>query len=118
MSLYSNPTAAVKVNETRSDFFSIHNGSRQGCQLSPLIFILTLEPFLYMVRADPTISGFQKASGTHKVAAFPDDLIFFLTDPLTSLLKLFQSLQEYGAHSFFQINVSKSSALDVTGGRT
>lgn len=64
MSLYSNPTAVVKVNETRSDFFNIHNGTRQGCPLSPLIFILTLEPFLCMVRKDPAIAGFRKASGT------------------------------------------------------
>lgn len=34
--------------------------------------------------------------GSHKVSAFADDLIFVLTDPFASLLKLLQSLQNYG----------------------
>lgn len=52
-SLYSCPFAAIKVNETRSDFFTITNGTLQGCPLSPIIFILSLEPFLCTLRADP-----------------------------------------------------------------
>lgn len=51
--LYSRPSVAIKVNESRSDFFDILNGTWQGCPLSPLIFILTLEPFLCMVWTDP-----------------------------------------------------------------
>lgn len=53
------------------------NSTRQGYLLSPLIFILSLEPFLYTVRVDSGIAGFQKVSGVHKVAASLDDLIFF-----------------------------------------
>lgn len=99
LSLYSNPSATVKVNKMRSDFFNIHNDTRQD----PLVFILSLEPFLCTIRADPGIVGYRKASGSHKVPAFADDLIFFLTDPLASLPKLLQSLQDYGT----QINLSK-----------
>lgn len=75
---------------------------------------LSLEPFLCTVRADSAIVGYQKTSGMHKVAALVDDRIYFLTDPLTSLLNLLQSLQEYGSLSFFQINLSKSAVLNVT----
>lgn len=48
------------------------------------------------------------------MAAFADDLNFFFADLLVSLLKLFQFLQEYGALSFFQLNLSKSSVLNNT----
>lgn len=105
LSLYSNPSAAVKVNETRSAFFNIHSGTQQGCPPSLLIFILSLEPFLSTIRADPGVIGYRKASGLHKVAAFADDLIFFLTDLLVSLPRLLQSLQEHGTLSYFQINL-------------
>lgn len=107
-------SAAVKVNETRSDFFAITNGTRQGCPLLSLIFILTLEPFLCTVRLDPSVAGLRKASGVHKVDAFADDLNFFLTDPLMSLPNLLHSFWEYGTLSYFQINLSKSSALNIT----
>lgn len=73
LSLYSQPTAAVKVNEERSNFFNIRNDTRQGCLLSPLIFILSLEPFLCRIRADMGITGYQKSSGSPKVTAFADD---------------------------------------------
>lgn len=116
LSLYSSPTAAVKVNETRSGYFNIRNGTRQGCPLSPLIFILTLEPLLCKIRANQHIKGFRKISGAHKVTAFADDLIFFLADPITSLPVLLHSLQEYGALSLFKINMSKSSMLNNTLG--
>lgn len=117
LSLYTHPTASVKVNETRSDFFGIRNGTRQGCPLSPLIFILSLEPFLCTIRANSDIVGYPKPSGSHKVAAFADDLIFFLTEPLTSLANLLRSLQEYGTLSSFQINLTKSSILNITVGK-
>lgn len=47
------------------------------------------------------------------MVAFADDLIFFLTDPLVSFPKLLQYLHEYGTLSFFQINLSKSSVLNI-----
>lgn len=47
------------------------------------------------------------------MAAFANDLIYFLTDPLTSLPKLLQSLQVYGALSFFKINLTKSFVLNI-----
>lgn len=92
--LYTGPTAAVFVNWARSEYFSLSNGTRQGCPLSPLMFVLTLEPFLCKLRSDPLITGLQVSNMEHKIAAYADDLLFFRTNPEVSLPRLLQCLAQ------------------------
>lgn len=47
--LYNNCYATVKVNGTPSSPFAISRGVWQGDTLSPLLFILTINPFLDQV---------------------------------------------------------------------
>ena len=42
--LYHNPQAVVQVNGRRSRAFAIERSVRQGCPLSPLLYVLALEP--------------------------------------------------------------------------
>ncbi|KAG7520476.1 hypothetical protein JOB18_030125 [Solea senegalensis] len=42
--LYSSPQAAVRVNGYRSERFTLQQGCRQGCSLSPLLFAISIEP--------------------------------------------------------------------------
>ena len=48
--LYRNPQAVVQVNERCSDAFAIERSVRQGCLLSPLLYVLALEPLLGRLR--------------------------------------------------------------------
>lgn len=50
---------------------------QDGCPLSPLLFILTLEPFIWTVNNLPSIWGFQVGTKTYKPVAYADDLLFF-----------------------------------------
>lgn len=68
--LYTNLSAQVKVNGQLSLPFHISNGTRQGCPLSPLLFALTLEPFLRLVRLDPDVHGVDIPSLRKKLSAY------------------------------------------------
>lgn len=114
--LYSSPTARVHVNGHLSNAFHLHNGTRQGCPLSPLLFILTLEPLLNRIRSNPDIRGITVAKQIYKLAAFADDLLLFLSEPHISIPNLLKDLlkDHFQTFSNLKINYSKSNALNVT----
>lgn len=112
--LYQNPFARIKLNGVLSDRVQIANGTRQGCPLSPLLFILSLEPFIRKVNKNQSISGFEIANRTYKTAAYADDLLFFLTKPHITIPNLLDEFAHYGYISNLKINYSKSEAMNVT----
>lgn len=112
-SLYSDPTARVRANGILSAPFAIRNGTRQGCPLSPLLFVLSLEPFLRTVHAHPDIKGVNMGETQQKIVAYADDMLFTLTNPVISLPNLLQEFESYGNISNLKINFNKSEAMGV-----
>ena len=51
-SIYTIQRAKIIVNEELTENCNIGKGTRQGCPLSPLLFILVLEVFNRDIRAD------------------------------------------------------------------
>lgn len=111
-SLYSFPKAQVKVNGILSEPFELKNGTRQGSPIFPLLCILSLEPLIRTVKAHPHIQGIHAKK--YQVAAFANDLLFYLTKPSSSLLHVMQIFQVYGHFSNFKINYSKSHVLNIS----
>ena len=76
--MYHNPQAVVQVNGRRSEVFAIERSVRQGCPLSPLLYVLALEPLLRRLRdrtTTPALRGVPFASPlTARVSAFADDI--------------------------------------------
>ena len=55
--LYNDAQSCVINNGWFSSFFKLHRGVRQGCPLSPYIFILSVECLAHSVRSNTTIQG-------------------------------------------------------------
>ena len=55
--LYRNPRCSVMLNAHISPFFFPSRGLRQGCPLSPLLYVLSMEVLACNVRASPVIQG-------------------------------------------------------------
>ena len=56
--MYTDVRSAVQINGYLSGFFSVSRGVRQGCPLSPLLYVLVAETVACAIRADTSIVGF------------------------------------------------------------
>lgn len=111
--LYIPPTARIKVNRAASGPFELLNGTRQGCPLSPLLFVVALEPLLKGIRQNLDIKWIKVGEEDHKIAAYADKILFFITSPRITLPNLMKSLKEYGEISNFKMNSAKSETLTI-----
>lgn len=79
----------------------------------PLLFVLSLEPLLSVIRGDPDLSGFRVGNKEHKIAAFADNVLLFITNPRITMPNLLSVLRQYGEVSNFKINFAKSEILNI-----
>ena len=81
--MYHNPQAVVPVNGRRLRAFAIERSVRQGCPLSPLLYVLVLEPLLRRLRdegANLALHGVPfVGSHTARVSVFADDITVFVS---------------------------------------
>ena len=107
--LYTNIQSKLIVNQHISTPFPIHKGVRQGCPLSPLLYVIVFETLLTKIRNSPNINGLQ-FPGTNedtKRSAFADDATLILTDYI-SIHSAFEIINDYEKASGAKLNRSKS----------
>lgn len=111
--LYSCPSSQVQLASYLSSSFSLSNGTRQGCPLSPLLFILCLEPLAADIRIHPDIRGVLLRQTEYKLSLFADDVLLTLTRSHISLPNLIALLKDFSSISGYKINTSKTEALPL-----
>lgn len=113
--LYLNPTSKVKVNGYISNEFVLKRGTRQGCPLSPLLFAISIEPLAELIRDDHRVQGVTVGDTEFKLSLYADDVILYISNPLTSVPALLECLREFGLVSGYKVNETKSQALWLIG---
>lgn len=78
--LYTEPIAKVITNSQLWRPFSLCRSTRQGCPLSPLLFLFAIEPLAMAIRNSPDITGIQIGGTEDRLSLFADDVVLFLTD--------------------------------------
>lgn len=102
-SLYSEPLARMSVKGYSSDYLIVHRGTWKGFPLSPILFILALEPLAIKIWHNIDIQGIPCGHRVNKCAMFADDILMLLSSSITSIPNLYR-----------EFNHSKSQALNLT----
>uniref|UniRef100_A0A670KII5 Reverse transcriptase domain-containing protein n=1 Tax=Podarcis muralis TaxID=64176 RepID=A0A670KII5_PODMU len=106
--IYSEQKAKIIVNNVVTEEFKIEKGTRQGCPISPLLFISVLEVLLNMIRKDQEVKGIQVGAKQYKLKAFADDLVLTLQEPEPSTKRVLELIQEFGQVAGFKLNKTKT----------
>lgn len=77
------------------------------------MFVLSLEPLLTGIRQNSDVRGIKIGEEKHKLVAYADDILFFITNPRITLPNLMKCLKIYGEISNFKMNPSKSEILNI-----
>ena len=106
--IYDKPIANIILNGQSS----LKSGTRQGCPLSPLLFIIVLEVLAEQLCKKK--KGVQLGKEEVTLSLFADDMIVYLEYTAPNLLKLISNLSKV---SGYKINVQKSQAFLYTNNR-
>ena len=112
--MYHNPQAVVQVNGRRSGVIAIERSVRQGCPLSPLLYVLALEPLLRRLRDEgtsPALRGIPFVGRlAARVSAFADDVTVFVSR-LRDIEAVKEAVVEYERIAGAKVNFDKSEGL-------
>lgn len=95
-----------------SDNISIKRGARQGCTISPYLFILVIEILNFKIRQNPLIKGVRVGLDTFKVSAYADDITCYAKSG-PDIEETVRVITDFERFSGLRVNVNKTKALIV-----
>lgn len=104
---YSNIESTVVNNGNRTNWFKPSKGVRQGCPLSPYLYIHSAELLANEIRQDSTLKGIKIFGNEIKLSTFADDTTLFNAD-VGSLEKAQKILEDFRKLAGVFLNVKKT----------
>ena len=94
-----------------SDCFKTERGVRQGCPLSPYLFVLSVEVLANVIRRDPRIKGILISQIEIKLSQYADDTTLILDGSQDTLETSLDVIEKLGKISGLRLNNKKPEAL-------
>ena len=91
-----NTCSSVVVNGFLSEPFKVHRGLRQGCPLSPLLYVILMEVSAHYMRKTGELQGIPLCGLNTKLTKYADDTSIFVRsfeeiDSVLSIFRLFKT---------------------------
>ena len=111
--IYKGAQSSVINNGHMSEYFSLGRGVRQGCPLSPYLFIIAAEILAISLRSNELIKGIKIGEKESKIKQFADDSQALSIFDKESINATFKNFEDYGKVSGSVINFDKSKLMRI-----
>ena len=108
--IYSNAYTTIKVNGYLTDPILLTRGLRQGCPLSPSLYVLIIEIFALQLRSNTNIVGFTIGGERIVSAHYADDATIVIKQN-QCFKEVIKEIQDYEEASGAKINHTKTTGL-------
>ena len=108
--IYDKPTANIILNGKKLKAFPLKSGTRQACPLLPLLFNIVLEVLATAIREEKEVKGIQIGKEV-KLSLFADDMIPYVENPIDTIRKILELINEYNKVAGYKINTQQSLAF-------
>ena len=111
--LYTDISSHVCNNGHISEKFDITRSVRQGCPLSPYLFVICIELLAIAVRNNHDIKGITCKNKEYKISQYADDTQMYLSADPQSLYATVDLLNKFRISSGLKVNMHKSEILRI-----
>jgi len=109
--LYTDINSRVFNNGHLSEPFNIGRSVRQGCGLSPYLFVICTEFFAISIRKNDKIKGIKCKNSEFKISQYADDTSLTLMAEPETLKETLKTLEEFEKCSGLKVNMRKTQVL-------
>lgn len=111
--LYANSVSCVCNNGYSTGFFPVKRGVRQGCPLSPYLFIICAEILSRSILNNNNIGGINVYDKCFKMLQYADDTVILTDGTRESIIELNNTFNVFKLASGLKINYGKTKVFPV-----
>lgn len=111
--LYNGAICRIINNGNISEVIPLLRGVKQGCPLSPYLFIIAMEILAINVRMENNIEGLTVNNTETKISMYADDTSFLFSPKPQCLHKLISLLDIFSQQSGLKLNYDKCKILRI-----
>lgn len=114
--LLSSGSTAVMLNGARGRWYKHFRGLRQGDPLSPMLFILAMEPLqrlLQLATDDGMLSPINHRAAVLRVSLYADDAAIFMNPEKEEITIISELLKVFGHASGLTVNIARSVVYPI-----
>ncbi len=109
--LYNNANSSIRLSNGTSPRFSLKRGVRQGCPISPYLFLIATQFLCFHIKESP-VKGISVAGTELIISQLADDTALFLRDASQIPIAL-KSLLSFSNASGLLLNINKCELLPI-----